>query len=99
MTAADSALQFLTGYVIEKLLSVDNIFVFVLVFGYFKVPAIYQHKILFWGIIGALIMRAIFIFAGIALINQFTWIIYVFGAFLIYTGIKLVTQKDKEWDP
>ena len=99
LTAADSALQFLTGYVIEKSLSVDNIFVFVLVFGYFKVPAIYQHKILFWGIIGALIMRAIFIFAGIALINQFTWVIYVFGAFLIYTGIKLVTQKDKELHP
>lgn len=99
LTRADSALQFLTGYVIEKSLSVDNIFVFVLVFGYFKVPAIYQHKVLFWGILGALVMRAVFIFAGIALINQFTWVIYVFGAFLIYTGIKLVTQKDKELHP
>ncbi len=98
-TAADSALQFLTGYVIEKSLSVDNIFVFVLIFSFFKVPAMYQHKVLFWGIIGALVMRVIFIFAGVALINQFAWIIYVFGAFLIFTGIKLVTQKDKELHP
>ena len=94
-TSADSALQFLTGYVIEKSLSIDNIFVFVLIFSFFKVPAIYQHKVLFWGIIGALVMRVIFIFAGVALINQFAWIIYVFGAFLIFTGIKLVTHKDK----
>lgn len=98
-TRADSALQFLTGYVIEKSLSVDNIFVFVLIFTYFKVPAIYQHKVLFWGIIGALIMRVIFIFAGVALINKFAWIIYIFGAFLIFTGIKLVAQKDKEIHP
>ncbi|MBL8016526.1 MAG: hypothetical protein JNK43_04590, partial [Ignavibacteria bacterium] len=77
-TKADSALQFLTGYVIEKSLSVDNIFVFVLIFTFFKVPAIYQHKVLFWGILGALIMRAIFIFAGVALINKFAWIIYIF---------------------
>lgn len=98
-TKADSALQFLTGYVIEKSLSIDNIFVFVLIFSFFKVPAIYQHKVLFWGILGALVMRVIFIFAGVALINQFAWIIYVFGAFLIFTGIKLVTQKDKEIHP
>lgn len=98
-TSADSALQFLTGYVIEKSLSIDNIFVFVLIFSFFKVPAIYQHKVLFWGILGALVMRVIFIFAGVALINQFAWIIYVFGAFLIFTGIKLVTQKDKEIHP
>ena len=98
-TRADSALQFLTGYVIEKSLSVDNIFVFVLIFTYFKVPAIYQHKVLFWGILGALIMRVIFIFAGVALINKFAWIIYIFGAFLIFTGIKLVAQKDKEIHP
>jgi tellurite resistance protein TerC len=96
---SDSAFQFLTGYVIEKSLSVDNIFVFVLIFSFFKVPAKYQHKVLFWGILGALIMRAIFIFAGVTLINQFAWIIYVFGAFLIFTGIKLVTQKDKEIHP
>lgn len=98
-TSAESALEFLTGYVIEKSLSVDNIFVFVLIFSYFKVPAMYQHKVLFWGIIGALILRAIFIFAGITLINHFSWIIYIFGFFLIYTGIKLVTQKDKEIHP
>lgn len=98
-TSAESALQFLTGYVIEKSLSVDNIFVFVLIFTYFKVPAIYQHKVLFWGIIGALIMRAIFIFAGVALINQFAWIIYVFGGFLVFTGIKLLIQKEKEIHP
>ncbi|HAX49574.1 MAG TPA: TerC family protein [Ignavibacteria bacterium] len=99
VTRAESALQFLTGYVIEKSLSVDNIFVFVLIFTYFKVPAIYQHKVLFWGILGALIMRAIFIFAGVALINQFAWIIYVFGGFLVFTGIKLLIQKDKEVHP
>lgn len=98
-TRADSALQFLTGYVIEKSLSVDNIFVFVLIFSFFKVPAIYQHKVLFWGILGALVMRAIFIFAGVTLINHFSWVIYVFGAFLIFTGIKLVMQKDKEIHP
>jgi tellurite resistance protein TerC len=98
-TKADSALQFLTGYVIEKSLSVDNIFVFVLIFSFFKVPAIYQHKVLFWGILGALIMRAVFIFAGVTLINHFSWVIYVFGAFLIFTGIKLVMQKDKEIHP
>jgi len=98
-TSAESALQFLTGYVIEKSLSVDNIFVFVLIFTYFKVPAIYQHKVLFWGIIGALVMRAIFIFAGVALINQFSWIIYVFGGFLVFTGIKLLIQKEKEIHP
>ena len=98
-TRADSALQFLTGYVIEKSLSVDNIFVFVLLFSYFKVPALYQHKVLFWGILGALVMRAIFIFAGVTLINHFAWVIYIFGAFLIFTGIKLVLQKDKEIHP
>ncbi|MEO5946088.1 MAG: TerC family protein [Chitinophagaceae bacterium] len=96
---ADSALQFLTGYVIEKSLSVDNIFVFILIFTYFKVPAIYQHKVLFWGILGALIMRAFFIFAGVSLIERFAWIIYIFGAFLIFTGIKLFFQKDKEIHP
>lgn len=95
----DSALQFLTGYVIEKSLSIDNIFVFILIFTYFKVPAMYQHKVLFWGILGALIMRAFFIFAGVALIEKFAWIIYVFGAFLIFTGIKLFFQKDKEIHP
>ncbi len=95
----DSAMQFLTGYVIEKSLSVDNIFIFVLIFKYFDVPAKFQHKVLFWGIIGALVMRAIFIFAGVTLINHFNWIIYVFGAFLVITGYKLLFQKDKEIHP
>lgn len=95
----EKALQFLTGYIIEKSLSVDNIFVFLMVFTYFKVPPKYQHKVLFYGIIGALVFRIIFIFAGVTLINNFHWIIYVFGAFLIYTGIKMVSEKDKEIDP
>src|SRR5919206_1652011 len=93
------ALEFLTGYLIEKSLSVDNIFVFVLIFSYFKVPARYQHKVLFWGILGALVMRAIFIFAGIALLQRLHWILYVFGALLILTGIKMATEKDKEIHP
>ena len=93
------ALEFLTGYVIEKSLSVDNIFVFLLIFSYFKVPAQYQHKVLFWGILGALIMRAVFIVAGVTLIQKFHWIIYIFGAFLIFTGIKLWREKKKEIQP
>jgi tellurite resistance protein TerC len=93
------AIEFLTGYLIEKSLSIDNIFVFVLVFGYFQIPAIYQHKILFWGIIGALIMRVIFIFAGVALIEKFHWTIYIFGLFLIYTGYKMFTEKDTKMEP
>lgn len=96
---AEPALEFLTGYLIEKSLSVDNIFVFIMIFAYFKVPALYQHKILFWGILGALVMRAIFIATGVALIEKFHWIIYVFGAFLIITGIKMAVQKDKEIHP
>jgi tellurite resistance protein TerC len=87
------AIEFLTGYIIEKSLSVDNIFVFVLIFSSFAVPAKYQHRVLFWGIIGALVMRAIFIFAGVALINKFHWIIYVFGIFLLYTGVKIAINK------
>jgi tellurite resistance protein TerC len=93
------ALEFLAGYVIEKALSVDNIFVFVLIFSYFKTPTIHQHKILFWGIIGALIMRAAFIFAGVALLEKFHWTIYVFGAILIYTGYKMLTKKEKVIEP
>lgn len=95
----DLAVKFLTGYVIEKSLSVDNLFVFLLIFNYFKVPGVYQHKILFWGILGALVMRAIFIAAGVTLLNQFHWIIYVFGAFLVFTGVKLIADKDKEIHP
>ncbi len=93
------ALEFFTGYLIEKALSVDNLFVFLVVFSYFAVPASLQHRVLFWGIVGALIMRAIFILAGAALIQRFHWIMYVFGAFLVFTGVKLVIGKDSEVEP
>lgn len=93
------ALEFITGFLIEKSLSVDNMFVFLMVFSYFSVPRAYQHRVLFWGILGALVMRAILIFAGVALIQRFHWIIYVFGAFLIVTGIRMAVQKDKEIHP
>lgn len=95
----EKAIEFLTGYVIEKSLSIDNLFVFIMVFTYFNVDTKYQHKILFWGILGALVMRAIFIFAGVALISMFHWIIYVFGGFLIFTGIKMLFHKDEKLDP
>lgn len=87
------AIEYLTGYIIEKSLSVDNIFVFVLVFNAFNVPPAYQHRVLFWGVLGALVMRAVFIFAGVALIERFHWIIYVFGVFLVYTGIKIARER------
>jgi tellurite resistance protein TerC len=93
------ALEFLTGYLIEKSLSVDNIFVFLLIFSYFRVPTLYQHKVLFWGILGALVMRAAFIIAGITLIEKFHWMIYVFGGLLILTGIKMAVEKEKEIHP
>jgi len=93
------ALEFLTGYVIEYSLSVDNIFVFILIFSYFAVEEQYQHKILFWGILGALIMRGIFIFAGISLINRFHWIVLIFGGFLVFTGIRMLFHKETEVDP
>jgi tellurite resistance protein TerC len=93
------AMEFLTGYLIEKALSVDNIFVFLLLFSYFRVAGEYQHEVLFWGILGALIMRAIFIFAGVALIHRFEWIIYVFGAVLIYSGIKMALPGEKDIHP
>jgi tellurite resistance protein TerC len=93
------ALEFVTGYVIELSLSVDNLFVFLLIFRFFQVPAIHQHKVLFWGILGALIMRATFIAAGVSLIQRFHWIIYVFGAFLVYSGIKLFFQEEAEIHP
>ncbi len=92
-------LEFLTGYLIERSLSIDNIFVFLLVFSYFRVPGAFQYRVLFYGIIGALIMRAVFIAAGVTLIQTFHWIIYVFGAFLILTGIKMALEKDKEVHP
>jgi len=93
------ALEFLTGYVIEYSLSIDNIFVFILIFTYFAVKDQYQHRILFWGILGALIMRGIFIFTGVALINRFHWLIVIFGGFLVFTGIKMILQKEAEVDP
>lgn len=88
------ALEFFTGYIIEKSLSVDNLFVFLMIFSYFKVPAKYQHKVLFWGIIGALIMRGTLIFVGVTLINQFHWVLYIFGAFLVFTGVKMALQDE-----
>jgi tellurite resistance protein TerC len=92
------AFQFLTGYVIEKSLSVDNIFVMVLIFSYFNVPKEYQHKVLFWGILGALVMRILFILSGIELIERFHWLIYIFGGFLIFTGIRIVTHGDDKME-
>ncbi len=93
------ALEFFTGYVIEYSLSVDNMFVFALLFSYFSVPALYQHKVLFWGVLGALLMRAAMILIGAALIAKFAWIIYVFGGFLILTGIKMIFKKEEEIHP
>lgn len=93
------SLEFVTGYVIELSLSVDNLFVFLLIFRFFQVPPEHQHKVLFWGILGALIMRAAFIVAGVGLIQRFHWIVYVFGAFLVYSGIKLFSQENAEIHP
>jgi tellurite resistance protein TerC len=95
----EGAMLYLTAYVVERALSMDNLFVFLLIFTYFQVPDKYQHRILFWGIIGALLMRFIFIFAGIALINKFHWILYVFGVILIYSGIKMLGDDDDEIEP
>jgi len=92
-------LEFVTGYVIELSLSIDNLFVFLLIFRYFRVPAEYQHRVLFWGILGALVMRAIFILAGVKLIQRFEWITYLFGALLIYSGLKLLRQGEQEIHP
>ncbi len=92
-------LEFLTGYVVEYSLSVDNIFIFILIFSYFAVKDEYHHRILFWGIMGALVMRGIFIFAGVALIHRFHWIVIIFGGFLVFTGIKMLLQKKMQVDP
>ena len=96
---AEPALMFLTGYLIEKSLSVDNIFVFIMIFSYFSVHPKYQHKILFWGILGALFMRGFMIAMGVTLINRFHWIIYIFGAFLIYTGIRMMFHDQEDVHP
>ena len=93
------ALQFVTGYVIELSLSVDNLFVFLVIFRYFKVPDQHQHKVLFWGILGALLMRGVFIVAGVGLIRRFSWITYAFGALLVYSGLKLLQQGETEIHP
>jgi tellurite resistance protein TerC len=90
----ESGLEFLTGYLIEYALSVDNIFVFVLIFSYFSVPEKYQHRVLFWGIIGALVLRGVMIVAGSALVTRFAWTLYIFGAFLVFTGVRMALQKD-----
>ncbi len=94
-----AGLEFLTGYLIELALSVDNIFVFILIFSYFRVPAAFQHRVLFWGIFGALLMRGAMIAAGWLLIERFHWIIYVFGAFLVFTGIRMATHEDVDIEP
>lgn len=93
------ALEYFTGYLLERSLSIDNIFVFVLLFSYFKVPAEYQHKVLFWGVIGALVLRALLIGIGVVLVTKFAWIIYIFGAFLVFTGFKMAVQDDSHIDP
>jgi tellurite resistance protein TerC len=95
-----AGLEFLTGYLIEYALSVDNIFVFVLIFSYFNVPEKYQHRVLFWGIIGALVLRGVMIVLGSALVSRFSWMLYIFGAFLLFTGLKMALQKDNvHYDP
>lgn len=95
----EKAIEFFTGYLIEKSLSVDNIFVIIMIFSYFQVPQQYQHKVLFWGILGALVLRVIFILSGIELIHRFHWLIYIFGGFLVFTGIRMLTGGDVKFDP
>ena len=91
--------EYISGYLIEKSLSIDNVFVWALIMSYFLVPLKYQHRVLFWGIFGALLLRAIFIFAGVALIEKFDWMLYIFGAFLLYTAAKLIFGNSEEADP
>jgi tellurite resistance protein TerC len=93
------SLEFVTGYLIEEALSVDNLFVFLLIFRYFRVPSELQRKALFWGILGAIIMRALFISAGVTLLNRFHWVMYLFGAFLVYAGVKLLFQEEEQENP
>ncbi len=94
----DHAVEFLAGYLLEKALSVDNLFVFLLVFNYFSVPAQFQHRVLFWGILGALVFRAVFIFLGVAVVSTVHWVLYIFGLFLVWSGIKMALAKDEEVD-
>jgi tellurite resistance protein TerC len=95
----ERGLEFLTGYLIEKSLSIDNIFVFIVIFSAYRVPPLYQHRVLYWGILSALVMRATMIFAGVAMITRFHWLIYVFGVFLIVTGVRVFLDRDKEEHP
>lgn len=99
MRGQDDAVKFLTGYLLELSLSMDNVFVIALIFGYFRVPGEYQHRVLFWGILGALVMRGLMIWAGAALVKQFHWTLYIFGAFLVYTGIKMMFVDDEGVHP
>lgn len=99
MSGQEAALKYFTGYIIEKSLSLDNIFVIVMIFSYFNIPTIYQHRVLFWGIIGALLMRGAMILAGVALIQKFEWMIFVFGGLLILTAIKMLFSKDEKVEP
>lgn len=96
LLGSDKGLEFFTCYVVEKSLSVDNLFVFLLIFSFFGVPGAYQHKVLFWGILGALVTRAIFIASGLTILQRLYWVIYVFGAFLVYTGIRMSLRKDRK---
>jgi len=98
-TGMQMALQYLTGYIIEKSLSMDNVFVIAVIFGYFKVPAIYQHRVLFWGILGALVMRGVMIAIGAVMIKSFSWTIYIFGGLLIVTAIRMLMSGDEHGDP
>ncbi len=99
LTPDNAVLKYLTGYLIELSLSIDNVFVIAVIFSAFKIPPIYQHRVLFWGILGAIVFRAIMIFFGVALISQFDWIIYLFGVFLIYTAFQLLKDDEQEFDP
>jgi len=99
VSGGEHAGEYFAGYLIEKSLSVDNIFVFALIFGYFAVPAKYQHRVLFWGVVGALVMRARFIAAGAALLESFSWTVYVFGGFLLLTGLRMARQRESHMDP
>lgn len=96
--AKEKVLEFFTGYILEKSLAVDNIFVFLMIFGYFKVAPKYQHRVLLYGVLGALVLRAVMIFIGVALVRQFEWILYLFGAFLLYTGISMMKSEEDEED-
>jgi tellurite resistance protein TerC len=90
------AMEFLTGYLIEESLSIDNLFIFIVIFNHFRVPPQYQHRVLFWGIIGAIVLRGLMIFAGVALVNRFHWVLYLFGAFLLYAAVKMAFHKDAQ---